>query len=122
MSLFKRKSKSSPAEEAQEGPYGGMQPSWYRSLPGDVYKKWPKNDGEPEKPVFLTHCSSIDMEDEMLVNMLEAYGIPAIKLYPGQGSFGAVVLGMSGEGSDIFVPESLREDALSLMDGGEEND
>jgi hypothetical protein len=54
------------------------------------------------------------MFDEMTVNMLEAYGIPCLKVYPGYGSFGKLILGMSGEGTEIYVPKSLHEDALAL--------
>ena len=51
----------------------------------------------------------------MLVNMLSAYGIPAVKQYPQDGSFGRVILGMSGNGTDIYVPQTLLEDALALI-------
>ncbi len=121
MSFFKRRGKDSAAE-CHKGPSGQTPPSWYRSLPGEIFRTWPKIGGEPEAPVFLRHCSSVDMEDEMLISMLSAYGIPAVKLYPGYGSFGAVVLGMSAEGSNIYVPASMLEDALSLMNGGDGND
>ena len=36
------------------------------------------------------------MDDVLLVNMLEAYGIPCLKNYPGDGQFGKIMLGMSG--------------------------
>jgi len=120
MCFIKRRSKGAVSEE-QDVSSDTAAPSWYRTLPGEMYSKWPKTDGEPEEPVFLKHCTSLDMEDEMLVNMLTAYGIPAVKLYPSNGSFGVVVLGMSAEGSDIYVPVSLLPDALSLI-GGEYND
>ncbi|MEA4894113.1 MAG: hypothetical protein VB064_02505 [Oscillospiraceae bacterium] len=117
MCFFKHKSKS-PTDGEHEDLSEKEPPSWYRSLPGEIYRSWPKTDGEPEAPAFLKHCSSVDMEDEMLISMLSAYGIPAVKIYPGSGSFGAVVLGMSAEGSDIFVPISMHDDAASLIGGG----
>ena len=81
---------------------------------------WPKDDnGEKEKAVFLCHLSANDMQDELLVNMLEAYGIPAIKNYPGDGEFGKVILGMSGLGRDLLVPESMYEDAVNLINNTE---
>ena len=52
--------------------------------------------------------------DELIINMLEAYGIPCLRDYPGDGSFGKVVLGMSGQGTDIYVPESRLEEARAL--------
>ena len=84
-------------------------------MPHDLLERWPKNAaGDTEKPVFLCNCRSQDMNDELKINMLEAYGIPCLRVYPGDGSFGRVVLGMSGFGTDIYVPESKLEDAKAL--------
>ena len=89
--------------------------SWSKKLPDDLLERWPKDAfGELEKPVFLCNCRSQDLSDELMINMLEAYGIPCLKIYPGDGSFGRVVLGMSGFGMDIYVPESLHDDAEAL--------
>ena len=86
-------------------------------LPGALYEKWPKaENGELVPPKFLAHRLSLDMADVLLVNMLEAYGIPAVILHPGDGDFGKVILGMSGTGSSIFVPETMYEDAKNLME------
>jgi len=86
-------------------------------LPGELSEKWPKDEnGEPVSPKFLAHRLSVNMADVLLVNMLEAYGIPAVILHPGDGDFGKVLLGMSGTGSSIFVPETLFEDAKNLME------
>jgi hypothetical protein len=80
-------------------------------------KDWPYlADGQPEKPVRLKHVSAVNMEDAMLVNMLKAYGIPVITNYPQDGAMGKVVMGMSGFGTDIYVPESRLEDAKALME------
>ena len=86
-------------------------------LPGALAAKWPKDEaGELIPPKFLAHRMSVDLADVLLVNMLDAYGIPAMILHPGDGDFGKVVLGMSGTGSSIFVPETLYEDAKGLME------
>ena len=85
--------------------------------PGDLYENWPKQEnGEPVLPKFLTHRLSVDLADVVLVNMLESYGIPALILHPGDGDFGKVILGMSGTGSGIYVPETMYEEAKSLME------
>ena len=91
---------------------------------GKELKNWPKDErGEPVPPAFLTHCGSLDMEDEMLANLLEAYGIPCLRRFPENGSFGRVVLGMSGNGADIYVPETMLEDAKNLIsEDGEYDD
>ncbi len=95
---------------------------WGRAFPGKAMKAWPFTEsGKPEPPAFIKHCTSVDMEDEMLINMLYAYGIPAIKQYPENGQLGKVVLGISGDGADIFVPSSMLEDAKALI-GGASND
>ncbi|MBO5496776.1 MAG: hypothetical protein J5967_05170 [Oscillospiraceae bacterium] len=92
--------------------------NWSRSLPGGLLERWPKDaTGEPEEPVLLTTAINLNLFDEMTVNMLEAYGIPCLKRYPGDGSFGKVVLGMSGQGTEIYVPKSMLEDAQALVSG-----
>ena len=86
-----------------------------KNLTDDLLERWPKDaEGEPEEPVFLCNCRAQDMSDELKINMLEAYGIPCLRVYPGDGSFGRVVLGMSGLGTDIYVPVSKAEEAEAL--------
>lgn len=98
-----------------------LKPEWGRRLTGDLLRKWPKDDnGEPVEPVFLTHCMSLDMRDEMIVNLLEAYGIPCIRQYPNDGDFGRLIIGMSGPGVDIYVPKNMYEDAVNLSEGSAE--
>ena len=96
---------------------------WGRTIRGELYERWPKAaDGTPEEPEWLCNCRSNDLGDELKINMLEAYGIPCLRIYPGDGSFGRLILGMSGQGTDIFVPKSLLEDAVALCSGEGEND
>ena len=79
-----------------------------KGLPSDLLERWPKApSGEPEKAVFLCNIKAVDLADELRINMLEAYGIPCLRDYPGNGSFGKVVLGMSGQETDYYVPERL---------------
>ena len=85
--------------------------------PGRLWKQWPKlENGEPVPPALLTTCGGADLEENLLVNMLEAYGIPALVRYPGDGAFGKIVLGVSGTGCSIFVPETMLEEAKDLME------
>ena len=89
---------------------------WGRNANGRLLDRWPRHlNGEPEEAVFLTRKSSLDMSDELTVNMLEAYNIPCLKVYPGDGAFGKLVLGMSGQGTDILVPKSRYEEAKDLI-------
>ena len=90
---------------------------WGRAMGEKLYDRWPKNaQGEPEIPALLCNCKSLDLGDELKINMLEAYGIPCLKIYPGDGSFGKLILGMSGQGVDIYVPQSMLEDAQALCE------
>lgn len=86
-----------------------------KKICGDLYDRWPKDEnGEPEEPAFLCRCRNNDLSDVIRANMLEGFEIPCLLLYPGDGSFGKVILGMSGEGTDIYVPKSLLDDAVQL--------
>ncbi len=97
--------------------------SWGLHKFGKAYDAWPKTpEGEPEEPAFLVNCSPLDMNAEMLCSMLEAYGIQSVIRYPGDGAFGKVVIGMSGNGVDIFVPKSSLSDAQELLKGEPEHD
>lgn len=88
---------------------------WSKSDQSRLYERWPKDgNGEPEAPALLCNCKSLDFSDELRINMLEAYGIPCLRIYPGDGSFSKVILGMSGQGVDIYVPASLLEEAQEL--------
>ena len=88
---------------------------WGRVLRGELYERWPKDEnGEPETPAFLCNRRNNDLGDVILINMLEAYNIPCLRVDPGDGGFGRLVLGMSGQGTDIYVPCSLLEDAQAL--------
>ena len=92
--------------------------SWGFHKYGQTYDAWPRTpEGETEEPVFLVHCSPLDMEAEMIQSMLEAYGIPSLQQLPGAGAFGKVILGMSGNGIDIYVPQSRLAEAQELLKG-----
>lgn len=94
---------------------------WGRKITGELYERWPKDEnGDVIEPVFLTHCLCLDMQDEMLVNLLEAYGIPCVRQYPNDGDFGRIMLGMSGTGVDVYVPKTMYEDAVDLSEGSAE--
>lgn len=97
--------------------------SWGKVFSWELSDKWPKDEnGELDKPAFLQHCSSVNMEDDMLINLLDAFGVPAFKRYPDNGTLGRVLLGMSGNGADIYVPQSLLADARALLNGETEED
>ncbi len=89
--------------------------SWGRT-PNDLTERWPKAaDGTPEKAVFLTDAFEADAQADLLVGMLRSYDIPVIKKYERDGALGKVVLGFSGYGASLYVPESMLEDAQNLI-------
>ena len=88
---------------------------WGRADLGGLLDRWPKGaDGEPVPAKLLCNQSCVDMSDLLFVNMLEAYGIPCLTVDPGDGSFSRVVMGISGQGVDVYVPENLYDDAVAL--------
>ena len=96
-------------------------PSWGRRSPGELSRHWPKKEnGEWEAPVYLCHCKGLDMDETMLVSRMESYGIPCLLQYPNDGEFGKLILGVSGSGVDVFVPESTWADACELLKEPEE--
>ncbi len=96
---------------------------WGRHEYGKLFETWPRgDDGEPVEPAFLTHCGPLDFEAQMVQSMLEAYGIPSVRTLPGDGAFGELILGMSGNGVDIFVPCTMLDDAQELLKGEPDDD
>ena len=51
----------------------------------------------------------------MLIGRLRSYGVPAVTQYPSNGAFDKVLFGTSSDGTDIYVPASLLEDAKVLL-------
>ena len=97
--------------------------SWGFHEYGKTYDAWPRTaEGEPEEPAFLKNCSPLDLEAQMVQSMLEAYGIPSLQQLPGDGAFGQVMLGVSGNGVDIYVPKSMLLDAQELLKGEPDDD
>lgn len=91
---------------------------WGRAGAGLVSDRWPKDgEGRAEEAAFLCSRGNTDFSDELTVNLLEAYGIPCLRSYPGDGGFGRVIMGASGTGVDIFVPKSMLEEAKMLIEG-----
>ena len=84
---------------------------------------WPNGeDGNPVPPVFLAHLSAMDMEGQIVIGMLESAGIPVVTQYPNGGAFGKIILGFPGTGLDLYVPETLLEDAKGMLEGNFEED
>ena len=78
--------------------------------------KWPKGeDGEPIAPAYLKHISGGPLDLEVALSLLEAYGIPHVSEYPNNGQFGKMIFGHPPSGMEIFVPETMLEDAQNIL-------
>ena len=84
--------------------------------PFEQEKNWPKDEkGEAVKPARLAHLSESNIEAGIMTNMLRAYGIPVFLSYPNDGEFGKLIMGFSGTGVDICVPETMLDEARNLI-------
>ena len=78
--------------------------------------QWPcKENGEPVAPAFLKHIGGGPLDMELTLNLLEAYGIPYVSQYPNNGSFGKLIMGHPPSGMELYVPETLLEDAQNIL-------
>ena len=97
--------------------------SWGFREYGKTYEAWPRDEkGQTVTPALLAHTGPLDMEAEMIMSMLEAYGIPSFRRLPGDGAFGELILGMSGNGIDIYVPCTMLDEAQDLLKGEPDDD
>ena len=80
--------------------------------------EWPKDEaGNMIPPAFLEHIGGNPVDLDMETGLLNAYGIPTTQEYPNDGVFGKIVIGHSGGGVDLYVPETLLEDAKNIISG-----
>lgn len=90
--------------------------NWFRGKKKKLKDVWPKNEnGEPVSPALLTHIGGSTMDMQITLSLLEAYGIPAVDRYPNDGEFGRMMIGHAGGGVDIFVPETMLEEAKDIL-------
>jgi len=77
---------------------------------------WPNDSGgNPVPPVFLKHIHGGPLDMELTLNLLGAYGIPSVSEYPNDGLFGKLILGFPPGGMDLYVPETMLDDALNIL-------
>ena len=78
--------------------------------------QWPTNEnGEPVPPVYLTRIHGGPLDMELTLNLLKAYGIPHNCAYPNNGLFGQLIMGFPPGGMEVFVPETMLEDAQNVL-------
>ena len=82
----------------------------------DTSPPWPKlENGQPVPPAYLTHLSESALEGPIVTSLLNSAGIPVVSQFPLGGEFGRIILGFSGTGRELYVPETLLEDAKELL-------
>ena len=91
--------------------------------PFEDEKNWPRDEnGEIVRPALLAHLSDSQIEADIMINMLRAYNIPVLRVYPNDGEFGKIILGFSGSGVEIYVPETVLTEAQNLISADIEED
>ena len=87
--------------------------------------EWPNGEnGEPVPPAYLTFIHGGPLDMELTLNLLEAYEIPHICEYPNNGLFGKLIMGYPPGGMEVYVPETMLEDAQNVLNAeilGEES-
>ena len=89
---------------------------WGRRKADDLSQRWPKDEnGEMIPAAYLKHTAGSELDIGIEINLLEAYGIPVLRKAVLDGDLGKVILGFSGPGEDLFVPETMLEKAKELL-------
>jgi hypothetical protein len=82
----------------------------------DDNPEWPLDkDGAPVPPVLLTKVLGFQIDYDMKLSLLRAFKIPCVYSFPGAGPLVKVLFGFSGTGMDIYVPETMLEDAKNII-------
>ena len=78
--------------------------------------EWPDGaDSLPVPPAYLKRIHGGPLDLELTLNLLEAYGIPHVSEYPNDGLFGKMIMGFPPAGIEVFVPETMLEDARNIL-------
>jgi len=78
--------------------------------------EWPNDEsGNTVPPAYLTYIHGGPLDMELTLNLLEAYGIPYVCEYPNNGLFGKLIMGYPPGGMEVYVPESMLEDAQNVL-------
>ena len=89
---------------------------WSTKKNNDEKPAWPlAENGETVAPAFLRHIFGGPLDTGLTLNLLEAYGIPYVSDYPNNGLFGQLIMGHPPGGMEVYVPETMLEDAQNLL-------
>ena len=77
---------------------------------------WPlEENGEKVKAIRLQDTLDSPADSDMIISLLEAYGIPCFKYYDKDGGAGKVINGFSGYGAALYVPQTMLDDARNIL-------
>jgi len=112
--------------------FDGMPPSMMKPAKAGWHLSFKKNDNSPEWPLdangdrikaaLLTNIGGTQVDYEMALSVLRGFNIPYACDFPGAGPFVKILMGFSGAGMDIYVPETMLEDARNVLFGGNEDE
>jgi hypothetical protein len=78
--------------------------------------EWPRDEnGEKIPPVYLTNIYGTQADYQMALSLLRAYKIPYACEFTGLGQMAKITVGFSISGMDIYVPETMLEDAKNIL-------
>lgn len=81
---------------------------------------WPVgDDGQPVPPALLTTVTGNQIDYQMTLALLRSFGVPTVESYTSGGTLAKIVLGFSGTGMDVLVPETMLEFARELIQPAE---
>ncbi len=77
---------------------------------------WPKNEkGEKVPASFLTNIGGTQVDYDVALSVLRAFSIPYACELSGSGQFTKIYMGFSSGGMDIYVPETMLDDARNIL-------
>jgi len=89
----------------------------------DSSPEWPLDEsGARVKAAFLVNIAGTQVDYDMALSVLRAFNIPYACDFPGAGPFVKILTGFSGSGMDIYVPETMLEDAENVLFGAAEDE
>jgi len=78
--------------------------------------EWPKDDkGENVPAAFLINIGGTQIDYDLALSVLRAFNIPYACELPGSGQFTTIYMGFSGGGMNIYVPETMLEEAENIL-------
>ncbi|OGO76687.1 MAG: hypothetical protein A2Y23_10860 [Clostridiales bacterium GWB2_37_7] len=75
-----------------------------------------KSEKEGTVGTALLLTAKDEIQANIVESLLKAYGIPLSRKYKGNDTFGKIVLGLTVNGIDLYVPKSAFEEAKGIIE------